>query len=719
MAGVNVKMGVSGVSQFKSSMKDAQASVKNLNEQLKLNETQLKLTGDQELYLQNKTALLQEAIKKQAEVVRQSEAALQSMQRNGVDQSSAAFQRMQQNMYKASNDLMQFQAELQGVGQAGEDAGDGVDSMNAQLQRIGDGISFQNVKSGLDGIAGKLEAAAKKALDLGRRLIGLTLDAGSWADDLVTEAKVYGLTPGDLQRMQKTSRLIDTSVETIVGAKQKMSRGLGSGNAEVMGAFAEFGLDPSTMATTEDKFWAIGDAIMHMSDAEEQEVYAQRVFGRSWHELIPLFEAGREEYERMNESWNVVSDEDIDRLGKMDDAFQSLQNEWETFKMTMLASLSEALTPALETLSGLLEKLNEFLKTDEGQKMMEDLRTAISGLFSDLANVDPQQVIQGFTDVFTKVIDGFNWLVDHKDAIIHAFEAIVIAWGAVKIGSGITTMLQLLQGLGLVGTKGPTAPPTTTLPPTTTTPPVVTPTGPAVTPTGTPVAPVGTGVAVTNALGGGFTFLEGVGLAAEGIAIAAFIDGLVRDQMLVNQWMENGQRVMADFEAKSQLFQGDQMYSGWAALRNFTSITGGTSLEDTEAARAFAEEFMTWWNDDTVNPMLEELAELMTDEEFSGFQQAMEDILSGTPHYSEEEISTFYGSINRAVELMEQQMTENANKNEVTPDDLALLQGLPEAVAGAVERANITVYIDGDIAGSSLAPRIGKIMGRDIIHAIR
>ena len=54
MAGVNVKMGVNGVAEFKKGMKDAQESVKALNEALKLNESQMKLNGESELYMQNK-----------------------------------------------------------------------------------------------------------------------------------------------------------------------------------------------------------------------------------------------------------------------------------------------------------------------------------------------------------------------------------------------------------------------------------------------------------------------------------------------------------------------------------------------------------------------------------------------------------------------------------------------------------------------------------------
>ena len=56
--GVNVKMGVEGVAQFKQNMKTAQTAVKTLDEQLKLNEKQFKATGDAEQYMQEKSELV-------------------------------------------------------------------------------------------------------------------------------------------------------------------------------------------------------------------------------------------------------------------------------------------------------------------------------------------------------------------------------------------------------------------------------------------------------------------------------------------------------------------------------------------------------------------------------------------------------------------------------------------------------------------------------------
>ena len=68
--GVNVKMGVEGVAQFKQNMKTAQTAVKTLDEQLKLNEKQFKATGDAEAYMQEKAELLKVRLEEQKAIIR-------------------------------------------------------------------------------------------------------------------------------------------------------------------------------------------------------------------------------------------------------------------------------------------------------------------------------------------------------------------------------------------------------------------------------------------------------------------------------------------------------------------------------------------------------------------------------------------------------------------------------------------------------------------------
>ena len=379
MAGVNVKMGVSGVAQFKQGMKESESAVKTLNAALKLNEAQFQATGDKELYMQNKTQLLTEQIEKQKEVVRQANAALTAMKNNGVDKTSASFQTMQQKAYAAQEKLITMKGELANVGkQAG--------TTSEELSKIGKGVAWDNVAEGIGKINDKLESAGRAAIRLGKRIAQSAMDSTSWADDLLERSLEYGVDAETLQRMENVSDYIDTSVETIVSAKDKLAK-----NRENIPEL--LGMTTDGMSN-EDLFWATGEAILNMGDGFDKAEAAQKIFGRSWRELLPLFTAGREEYEALMQAQTVMSNRDVQALGEADDALQNIKNQIELMK-------------------------NQF-----------------------------------WADNADKIIDVLQWVVDNKDLVVGALTAIGGAFGAMKLAEFAANLMKVKDGLGALGLFG-------------------------------------------------------------------------------------------------------------------------------------------------------------------------------------------------------------------------------------------------------------------------
>ena len=695
-SGVNVKMGVSGVAQFKQGLKESQAAVKNLDQQLKLNEAQFKATGDAEIYMQNKSKMLEEQIEKQREVVKQSQAALEAMQKNGVDQSSVAFQKMQQQVYKAATDLFNMQAQLNNVAESGEDAGDGVDAMNQQLKHIGEGVDTKRVIDGINGITGRLEAAAKAAWNMGKQLINATLGAGSWADDLATRAKYYGLSTTELQQMEKTAQLIDTPVDAILNAQKKLKTGLGKADEGVMGAFVALlgeGYDVRGKGW-ETAFWDAGEALMQFTDAEEQEVYAQKLFGRSWNELIPLFEAGKKQYDEMNESWNVVSEDNIQKLTDMDDEYQKLSGEFETFKMTVLATMADVLTPVMETLTDLMEKFNEYLSSPEGKEMLKALGDAVSGLFADLATIDPESVVSGLVDVFGEITKGFQWLIEHREDVVTALKFIVAGWAGLKLAGGALEILNLINGAkGLLGG------------------------GAAAAETAGSASTAGGAVAKsafwTKAAGGVGTALESAAFAAP---FVLFFDGLARDMSLLNEMREKGAHELQEYAEDVDRYSGSDMFNEWKTLKDYMSLGGASVGEDNATMKSFAEQYMDWLQNDTNNPQFDRMADLMTQDEWEAFNNSMRDLVNNTQFYSDEERDLFLDPIKRAIELIESDMETQTKKDNVTSEDIQNLNNLPSEVRQAVKEgmASVTIVID-DRGVSALGSRIGRDMWKNTV----
>lgn len=689
--GVNVKMGVSGVAQFKQGMKEGQQAVKTTTEALKLNEAQLKLTGDAETYLQNKTALLQRQIQEQERVVNQAKSALEAMQKNGVNPASKEFQSMQQAVYKAQSTLVTMQTDLENVGEAGEDAQSGVSDMNAALKRIGNGVDIKNVISSIDSITGTLKNAAQVAWRTGEAIVKATLGAGSWADDLVTEATQWEVTPEELQRMRKTADLIDTDVETIMTAQQKLRQGLGKESKEALGAFADFvknGLLPEDYdprgRNSVDVFWEAGEALMNLTNEYDKQVYAQALFGKGWRDLIPLFSTGREEYEKTMAGWSVVSDDTIENLGKMDDQYQKLSNEFEVFKTELLGAFAGPLTEGMSVITGLFEQLNTYLQTAEGKELLESMGKAVSGLFEDLKNLDPEQVIQGFTGVFDKIVEGFKWVYDNKDGIITALEAVVIGWGALKLTGGALQILQLVQGIsGLAG-----------------------------------------GSAAAAAAGEAAGASWGSGFASAALKAAPWLAGLVT--LLTPAAGGNNDVTMNDLVRMAH--EGDDYAKG---MLDQLGQRYGMSYEDVIGKAGFSEALAAGYRD--ISELYARLENLYGWKPYEGPKAPEGE--AGREGYGTGEFA--YHRDRRTGEIIEDNRLTNAldkmnatigetnqtnqmvAQNSLTPADIASFNGLPAQIAAAVQAgvASIQITINAG-AVDAMVPRVGRTMWNNVANYI-
>ena len=383
--GVNVKLGVSGVNDFKRGMKDAETSVKTLESALKLNDAAMKESGNSEQYLKNKTDILKDAIQKQTEAVQQAQRALEVMRRDGVDESSSAFQKMQKSAYDAQTKLTEMKSSLKGVE-------DGAPKANEGLKKIGQGIDWQNVTTGLDSIIDKLESGARAAVNLGKKILGSVKESTEWADELLTTSMQTGIDVVTLQQMDKLAHIVEVDTDAIVTAKNRMAKATQTQNG-VKSIEEILGIELNGQSA-DDLFWEIGDALSNMGEQFDKEYAAQQIFGRGWHELLPLFKTGREQYEKMLSEQTYLTEDQVKSLGEADDAIKSMELQIQQLK-------------------------NEFWSEHAG-----------------------------------KITELMDWLVKNKEEVVGAVTAIAGAFGLLKLGSlalNLGKVVTGLKGLGLAG----------------------------------------------------------------------------------------------------------------------------------------------------------------------------------------------------------------------------------------------------------------------------
>jgi hypothetical protein len=669
-SGATVKLGVEGISQFKTNMTQAKQAVKTLDAQLTLTEKTFKQTGDAESYMTEKAELLKAKLEQQKTILANAEKALQDMQSRGIDRASKAYQDMYRQMVNAKAAIIDTENQMNGVADAGDAAADGVSEMNSQLSNIGKGISWQNITEGFDKITGGIEKAAKKVISFGKQVASTMLDAGSWADDLQTRATFYEMTPEELQRMEKTARLIDTPVDAIISARKRLKKEMAGRSEETMGAFAALGIDPDQAEDAEDLFWKTGEALMKMGDEYDKEAYAQKLFGRSWNELIPLFESGRKEYEELNKSWNVVSQESIDNLQSMDDEYQKLMANWETFKHEALAQFATPMKQALEIVGEQLEKIQEWLKSEEGQSFVENVLSAIT--------------------------DGMKWIVEHKEDVVEALKWIVVGWAGLKLTGGALHVLQLINGLKnfnlFGGNKNPGQP------------------------TGQPTTG-GNGSTWTTGFMNGLTQATTKGaefLASQGGLPSVALD-MFLNQTNTGRALRDGTNVIeglqADIEEKTRELEHN--------VETFSSNWDANSENANVLAKLGKNNILYW---DKIHQQQLEAEKYNTGDNGGYVPEVSKSEPTDNWEFSDDwsiEEQMAWVKAHSAAEKMEEvadELSGNSEASRQSSSDMSAaagtLKGMPGQVEEAILRgmASVKIYIDGQQAGNVLTPYVNSAM---------
>lgn len=465
MADVSVKMGVSGIGQFRSEISQAQSAVKTFDSALKLADRQFKATGDSQKYMQDKTAALQGKLAAQQSAVRSAEAALKSMAQSGVDPASQAFQRMQQTLLNAQSSVLDTQNDINSLGAESADAAGKTDQLASSLGGLNKKISLDQVISGIDKITGGMEKAAKKAVDLGKAIWDNITDNAGFADDIATQAMMMNM---DVETFQRYKKVFDTIGELTVQewqkARTKVEKAIYNPSTEQTRILDLLGINTYTnkagadgivrkaAKSYEDVFWDIGETLKAKVESGEMtqdlaDTYANALFGKSWAELNPMFALGKDAFEKALAEQDVASEEAVNKMATLNDKLIELQGDFQSLQVEVLSGLAPALTGAAEALDGLLGKLLDYLKTDEGKKALEDMGKAVEGLFSDLSEIEPQKVVEGFAGVFDQIVTGVQWISNNKDTVISAMTAIVAGWAGLKLTGGILQIVNLINGL--------------------------------------------------------------------------------------------------------------------------------------------------------------------------------------------------------------------------------------------------------------------------------
>ena len=473
-----LKIGVEGEKEFKRALADINQSFKVLGSEMKLVESEFGKNENSVQSLTSKNEVLTKQIDAQKDKIETLRKALENAS-SSFGENDRRTQAWAVQLNNAQAELNGMERELKGNEKALDSVADEFNAAEKQADQFGDeldktgkdadtaGGKFEKLGSVVKGVGAAMGVAfaaiGTAAIGAGKALVDMTVEAAAYADEMLTQSTVTGMSVESLQAYSYAADLVDVSMETLTGSMAKQVKSMSNardGSSKFADAYAKLGISVADsngqLRDSETVYWETIDALGKISNETERDALAMQIFGKSAQELNPLIAQGSagiaaltEEAKRMGA---VLSEESIGKLGAFDDSVQRLKQGSEAAQRVM----GTVLLPQLQTLaddgvsllgdftSGLVEAGDDF------DKISEVIGNTVGGLV-DMIMENLPRIIQVGMDIVmaivNSIVENLPTIVDCASSIIMTLlQGLIEALPAITEGA-LQLVLTLVQGI--------------------------------------------------------------------------------------------------------------------------------------------------------------------------------------------------------------------------------------------------------------------------------
>ena len=340
--GITIEIG-GDTTKLTDSLKGIDKSLKNTQSQLKDVDKLLKLDPKNTDLLKQKQELLAKQVKTTKERLEELKKAQAQMDANGVDKNSEQYKALQREIEATEQDLKKAQDAAKDFGSV----------LSQQLKSAG-----QDMKK----FSEDTRAMSTAAAGLAAGMVGMAVNAGKTADDLLTLSRNTGFSVEELQKMQYASDLVDVSMDQMTGSVQKLTKQMASGSD----AFDKLGVsitDENGNMRDATEVWY--DSLLALSQIEngtERDQIAMELFGKSAMDLSGIVDDGGEALKNFGQEAEdmglILDEEGVQNAAKFNDELDKLKNQAGQAFLEAGAALAESLLPMLgqlaETISSVI-----------------------------------------------------------------------------------------------------------------------------------------------------------------------------------------------------------------------------------------------------------------------------------------------------------------------------------------------------------------------------
>lgn len=411
--GLTVEFSAS-TSKFKKQMRDFDKDLKQTRKESNLLAESLKLEWNPEKFKQAQEAA-RKAIVKTSEKAVVLQARLKHMEEKGLstDKQRQEFQKLQTELSYTENSLIK---------------------LNREMGKL-DKLKLENLQKQFDKVGKKLTDVGKAMAPIsamaGAMVGGITAatqSAAKFADEISTLATQLDVTADQMQRYQYIGQQLSVSSEGIakgfVTLRGTIGKALTGETNKATEALEKLGftLEDLKIKTADEVFEETIARLSTIEDSTVQATAATQIFGESVAtDLLPMLKASSDTMANLNAEYEAsghLTDEQIEKLAKLDNAFKNLKTQLGN----IIKTIGSAFAPTFQRLAEFFEKklipairkiTDWFGNFSDGQK---DLILGVGALVTALA---PLLLIGGkLTSSFGKMLPILKGMSEHMRSLL-------------------------------------------------------------------------------------------------------------------------------------------------------------------------------------------------------------------------------------------------------------------------------------------------------------
>ena len=429
--GITIEIG-GDTTKLSTALKGVNKEIKSTQDQLKDVDRLLKLDPKNTELLRQKQVLLKQAISQTGDKLKTLNEAEKQLKNAGVDKNSEQFMALRREIAATESQHKQLTDESKKTAKALKENTTAAKAAHAAYEGLKGAAKVAGTA-----IAAVGTAAATATVAATKAMVDATVSGAKYADELLTQSEITGISTDKLQEYAYAAELVDVSVDTMTGAMARSIRSMSAareGTGAAAEAYATLGVSvldsAGELRDSEDVFWDTIEALGKIDNETERDALAMELFGKSAQELNPLIAAGSDKMKALAEEAHaagaVLDNETLQAYGAFDDELQKLKNNAGAAKN----ALGTALLPVLTELGG------------KGVEALSMLTGAINAADGDIG-----QMVDNILGLLPALLKELEARIPEVLAFVQKLFAQIVTAVAQALPSIIQTVVTLLPSL--------------------------------------------------------------------------------------------------------------------------------------------------------------------------------------------------------------------------------------------------------------------------------